>query len=185
MRIMLIILALMLFPVSATTAAQPSATPADDVAALLAELKRETDPLKAEKLRARLRRAWLKQGTASARLLLAEAARAQGDGLVETARRLLDLVARRWPGYVTGRFRRALLLWQRGNDKAALAELDAVLKRQPAYFPAAMVKMRLLEDRRDFPGALKLCRETLRRFPAWRTLRQRCIRLQWRVEQDA
>ena len=153
--------------------------------ALLERLRTTGDPAQAEKLREKLRKAWLAQGSASAQVLLAEAARAQADGLVETAGRLLDLVVKRWPDYLAGRFRRAVLLWQRGREEAALAELDAILKRQPAYFPAAMLKVRLLEERWDFGRALRACRKAQRQFPAWQTLQRRCRGLQWRVEQDA
>ena len=184
MRALLIILLLALVPGFATATERAAVQPADKVATLLGKLKRETDPARVEKLREKLRRAWLAQGTASARLLLAEAARAQADGLVETAQQLLNLVVARWPDYLAGRFRRAVLLWQRGRDEAALAELDAILKRQPAFFPAAMLKMRLLAERKEFPAALKTCRALLRHFPAWKTLLRRCDSLQWRVEQD-
>ena len=189
MRALLIILVLLL-PVSAavaeqTSAARSAAMSKDKVAALLALAQRETDPARAEKLREMLRRAWHAQGTASARLLLAEATRAQADGLVETAQQLLDLVVARWPDYLAGRFRRAVLLWQRGREEAALAELNATLKRQPAFYPAAMLKVRLLEERKDYRGALKTCRTLLRHFPVWKKWQRRCQRLQWRVEQDA
>ena len=184
MRSLLIILLLVLAPGLASAAERRPAVPGDSVAALLSRLQREADPAQAEKLRERLRRAWLAQGTASARVLLAEAARAQADGLVETAGRLLDLVVKRWPDYLAGRFRRAVLLWQQGRKEAALAELNAILTRQPAHFPAAMLKLRLLEEQRDFKEALKVCRATQRQFPAWRALQRRCRGLQWRVEQD-
>ena len=156
---------------------------ADDVATLLKRLQAEKDPQAAEALRERIIRLWIAEGTASAQVLLQEAARAQADGLVETAQRLLDLAVRRWPDYAEARFRRAFLLWQRGRDEQALAEAEALLVRHPLHFPALALKMRILLAAERFEEAAAACEKIMQAFPHWQEMKRRCQRLQWRLEQ--
>jgi len=153
-------------------------------ARLLEQLQTEKDPQAAKALRDRLIEAWIAEGPVSAQVLLKVAARAQADGLVETAQRLLDLTVRRWPDYAEARFRRAFLLWQRGRDDEALAELNALLARRPLHFPALTLKVRILLSAERTKEAAAACEKVTRAFPHWREMKRRCRRLQWRLEQE-
>ena len=155
------------------------------IATLLRQLKQTRDPDRAEILRKRLLMAWLAAGSASARALLQQAARAQADGLTELAERLLNLVVKRWPDYEEGRLRRAFLRWQLGRREAALADLDAILARNPDHFPSLVLKVRILGDAERLKEAVRACRQLLERFPHWREMRHRCQRLQLRLEREA
>ena len=155
------------------------------IATLLRQLKETRDADRAEVLRKKLLAAWLASGTASARALLQQAARAQADGLTELAERLLNLVVKRWPDYEEGRFRRAFLRWQLGREQAALADVDAILARNPDHFPSLVLKVRILSDAERLKEAVQACRQLLMRFPHWREMRQRCQRLQLRLEREA
>ncbi len=152
---------------------------------LVQQLKKTTDPEQAERLRERLQRAWLDAGPTSAQVLLKQAARAQGAGLVDTAEQLLRLTVRRWPDYAEARYRLAFLLWQRGRTDAALHQLDRLLARQPEHFPAASLRVRLLLEQQQPKQALAACRALLHVYPNWQEMRRRCQRLHWRLEQDA
>ncbi len=151
---------------------------------LLDRLRTEKDPRAAKALREKLIEAWLAEGPVSAQVLLKEAARAQADGLVETAQRLLDLAVRRWPDYAEARFRRAFLLWQRGRETQALAELDALLARQRMHFPALTLKVRILLSAERVKEAAAACEKVARTFPHWQEMKRRCQRLRWRLEQE-
>ena len=155
-----------------------------DAAALLKQLQTEKDEKVAKRLREKLIRTWIEQGPVSAQVLLKEAARAQADGLVETAQKLLDLAVKRWPDYAEARFRRAFLLWQRGRDAEALAEVDALLTRQPLHFPALTLKVRILLAVERLKEAAAACERVTQAFPHWREMKQRCERLRWRLEQE-
>jgi len=156
----------------------------DEAARLLTELKKADDPTRAKTLREKLQRLWIEQGPISAQVLLKEAARAQADGLVDTARALLDLVVKRWPDYAEGRFRRAFLLWQLNETESALAETDAILRRMPAHFPALVLKVRILLMAKREKEALRACKRLLAEYPHWQEMRQRCARIRWRLEQE-
>ncbi len=156
----------------------------DNSTTLLKKLQTEKDQETAEKLRRKLIRAWIEQGPVSAQVLLKEAARAQADGLVETAQKLLDLAVKRWPDYAEARFRRAFLLWQRGRDAEALAEIDALLARQPLHFPALTLKVRILLAAERLKEAAAACERVTKAFPYWQEMKQRCERLHWRLEQE-
>ena len=155
------------------------------ITSLLEQLRKEDDPARAEALRSRLTTAWTAAGPASAQALLKEAARAQADGLIDTARRLYDLVVRRWPQYEDGHFRRALFLWQLEKDDAALAELDDLLARNPDYFPALVLRIHILRRARRLREALRACDRLRVISPRWDAWHNRCRRMRLKVRRDA
>ncbi len=154
------------------------------IKALLEKLKTARDPARAKALRERLMRAWTASGPASAQALLKEAARAQADGLIGTARQLYDMVAKRWPEYEDAHFRRAYFLWQLGRHEAALAVLDGLLKRSPGYFPALVLRIHILRAEKRWREALKACRRLKTIAPLWEEWEKRCRRMELRVQRD-
>jgi tetratricopeptide (TPR) repeat protein len=140
---------------------------------LLADLRQEADPARANRIAGRVISAWSQSGSATVDLLLSSAEKAAGAGRNEAALDLLDNAVALAPGHPDGWNRRAALHYSMNRFDKAMADLACVLVLEPRHFLAwselAAIYRELDWKQQEFDALMQL----LRIFPADREAQSR------------
>lgn len=157
-------------PAQEQAAAEPVATMPDEAVApidrLFAELKRESDARKAERISQRIWARWRDSGSATANLLMQWADKAVADKNNSLALDLLDQVVVLMPDFAEGWNRRATLHYTMGNHAKSMADINRVLSLEPRHFGAMAGMAAILDAAGNDALALRAWEQMLQVYPA-------------------
>ncbi|WP_422371443.1 hypothetical protein [Hoeflea sp.] len=157
-------------PAQEQAAAEPAATMPDEAVApidrLFAELKRESDARKAERISQRIWARWRDSGSATANLLMQWADKAVADKNNSLALDLLDQVVVLMPDFAEGWNRRATLHYTMGNHAKSMADINRVLSLEPRHFGAMAGMAAILDAAGNDALALRAWEQMLQVYPA-------------------
>lgn len=115
---------------------------------------------------------WNANDSATAEVLLAQAARAMNDGAPAEALSILDKVIGANPDYAEAWNKRATLYYMMKKDDASLKDIDKVLDLEPRHFGALAGRGMIYQRAKKYTLALEAFREALRLNPGMESVKQ-------------
>ncbi|MCW4116226.1 hypothetical protein NPA31_014770 [Aurantimonas sp. MSK8Z-1] len=162
---------------SDAAAATPDQTPAQRLDQLFADLKRESDPDKAQVVATKIQAEWSRSGSATVDLLMLWAGQAMSDKEGASALDLLDQAILLEPGYAEAWNRRATLHFTRDEFGKSLADIERTLALEPRHFGALLGLATILEQTDRKQKALETYMRVLAIYPALRSAQEAVGRL--------
>lgn len=160
---------------TAETAAPPSAKPAAVVKpenrldTLFAELKRERNERKAERIAARIFEEWNRSGSASVDLMMLWSQKAMEAEKFDVALDFLDQVVTLSPDYAEGWNRRATVHFMMRSFGKSMADIDRTLQLEPRHFGALAGLAQIMKERGSKELALDAYQRVLDIYPMMRS----------------
>jgi tetratricopeptide (TPR) repeat protein len=160
---------------TAETAAPPPAKPAAVVKpenrldTLFAELKRERNERKAERIAARIFEEWNRSGSASVDLMMLWSQKAMEAEKFDVALDFLDQVVTLSPGYAEGWNRRATVHFMMRSFGKSMADIDRTLQLEPRHFGALAGLAQIMKERGSKELALDAYQRVLDIYPMMRS----------------
>jgi tetratricopeptide (TPR) repeat protein len=133
---------------------------------LFANLKRETDSIKARRIAQSIWKNWTRSGSETVDLLMGWAAIAMAEKEWATAFDLLDQVVVLAPQYAEGWNRRATLYFMRSQYGRSIHDIEQVLKLESRHFGAMAGLGNILQRLDDNRQALIIWKRVLEVYPA-------------------
>ncbi|TCL69738.1 hypothetical protein [Rhizobium sp. BK251] len=144
---------------------------------LFAELRRTSDPEKAQTIANQIRMEWNDSGSATVNLLMQWANQAIEEKRNPAALDFLDQAIALKPDYVEGWNRRATLNYAMGNYRKSMADINQVLTLEPRHFGALAGMAAILSESGNDQITLKAWERFLEVYPADKTAQEQVNRL--------
>ncbi|HTV69527.1 MAG TPA: hypothetical protein VMF90_13415 [Rhizobiaceae bacterium] len=150
--------------------AAPLAAPAENrLDRLFADLKRERNERKAERISQQIWNEWFKSGSASIDLMMQWAAKATEDKKFDVALDFLDQVVVMEPDFAEGWNRRATVHFMMNNFSKSMADIEHTLRLEPRHFGALSGMAQMLRNRGSNELALQAYQRVLDIYPMMRS----------------
>jgi tetratricopeptide (TPR) repeat protein len=156
--------------VAPTDKAAPLAAPAENrLDKLFADLKRERNERKAERISQQIWNEWFRSGSASIDLMMQWAAKATEDKKFDVALDFLDQVVVMEPDFAEGWNRRATVHFMMNNFSKSMADIEHTLRLEPRHFGALSGMAQILRNRGSDELALQVYQRVLDIYPMMRS----------------